>query len=426
MPYFKFGPNDIFTNTIQTHPRSEFFIYSGSTYYNSTPEVSGANVTNAGMVPTGSVSLYEWNVDRMAGDLIYPFITKGGGLDSYKTTTTGSYQKTEWGAKLTASFNYPLSASITRKWYGQDSTGDNRFTLKNVNRSVFLDNEGITDSVVTVSSSFVDALQNTLNYYTFLSDQYEYSASSGAWNKATQELNLITIPSIFYGSSIKKGSVDLKFYVSGTLIGHITDDRLNGELVQTGPAGSTGSGSVAGVVLYNEGFVILTGSWDLSDSHTEEYELNTSLKAPKWTYFAVGTTDDATGSAATGFNIPSSSFAMSFSGSQPTQVITMFAHAGRGELNHSNNPTYLEYKADRSDFNYSTGSIEYHEDPELEIKNIVSSSFSNYSASFAKETYLSKIGLYDEKDNLIGITKMAVPVKKTQDRDLTFKIKLDI
>jgi len=426
MPYFKFGPNDIFTNTIQTHPRSEFFIYSGSTYYNSTPEVSGANVTNAGMIPTGSVSLYEWNVDRMAGDLIYPFITKGGGLDSYKTTTTGSYQKTAWGSKLTASFNYPLSASITRKWYGQDSTGDNRFTLKNVNRSVFLDNEGITDSVVTVSSSFVDALQNTLNYYTFLSDQYEYAPSNGAWSKATQELNLITIPSIFYGSSIKKGSVDLKFYVSGTLIGHITDDRLNGELVQTGPAGSTGSGSVAGVVLYNEGFVILTGSWDLSDSHTEEYELNTSLKAPKWTYFAAGAPDDPTGSAATGFDIPSSSFAMSFSGSQPTQVITMFAHAGRGELNHSNNPTYLEYKADRSDFNYSTGSIEYHEDPELEIKNIVSSSFSNYSASFAKETYLSKIGLYDEKDNLIGITKMAVPVKKTQDRDLTFKIKLDI
>tara|TARA_R110002153_G_scaffold1580_4_gene8071 strand:+ start:3955 stop:5235 length:1281 start_codon:yes stop_codon:yes gene_type:complete len=426
MPYFKFGPNDIFTNTIQTHPRSEFFIYSGSTYYNSTPEVSGANVTNAGMIPTGSVSLYEWNIDRMAGDLIYPFITKGGGLDSYKTTTTGSYQKTAWGDLLTASFNYPLSASITRKWYGQDSTGDNRFTLKNVNRSVFLDNEGITDSVVTVSSSFVDALQNTLNHYTFLSDQYEYSASNGAWNKATQELNLITIPSIFYGSSIKKGSVDLKFYVSGTLIGHITDDRRNGELVQTAPAGSTGSGSVAGVVLYNEGFVILTGSWDLSDSHTEEYELNKSLKAPKWTYFGVGAPDDITGSAATGFDIPSSSFAMSFSGSQPTQVVTMFAHAGRGELNHSNNPTYLEYKADRSDFNYSTGSIEYFEDPELGIKNIVSSSFSNYSASFAKETYLSKIGLYDEKDNLIGITKMAVPVKKTQDRDLTFKIKLDI
>lgn len=426
MPYFKFGPNDIFTNTIETQPRSEFFIYSGSSYYNSNPEVTGAYVENAGMVPTGYVSLYELNIDRPTGQLIYPFITKGGGLDSYKTATTGSYQETAWGDLLTASFNYPLSASITRKWYGQDSTGDNRFTLKNVNRSVFLDHNNITDSVVTVSSSFVDALQNTLNYYTFLSDQYEYAPSNGAWSKATQELNLITIPSIFYGSSIKKGSVDLKFYVSGTLIAQATDDRRNGELVQVAPVGSTGSGSVAGVVLYNEGFVILTGSWDLSDSHTEEYELNESLKAPKWTYFGVGAPDDLTGSAATGFNVPSSSFAMSFSGSQPTQVITMFAHAGRGELNHSNNPTYLEYKADRSDFNYSTGSTEYFEDPELGVKNIVSSSFSNYSASFAKETYLSKIGLYDEKNNLIGITKMAVPVKKTQDRDLTFKIKLDI
>ena len=88
-------------------------------------------------------------------------------------------------------------------------------------------------------------------------------------NKATQELNLISIPSIFYGSSIKKGSVDLKYYISGSLIGQARDINKNGELIQVGPSGSVGSGSVAGVVLYTEGFLVLTGSWDLDPTPQE-------------------------------------------------------------------------------------------------------------------------------------------------------------
>ena len=62
----------------------------------------------------------------------------------------------------------------------------------------------------------------------------------------------------------------------------------------------------------------------------------------------------------------------------------------------------------------------------VSIKNIVSGAYSPQSASFAKETYISKIGIYDEDRNLIAIAKMATPVKKTEDRDFTFKLKLDI
>ena len=34
--------------------------------------------------------------------------------------------------------------------------------------------------------------------------------------------------------------------------------------------------------------------------------------------------------------------------------------------------------------------------------------------------------IYDENKNLIGIAKLSKPVKKTEGRDLTFKIKLDL
>ena len=118
----------------------------------------------------------------------------------------------------------------------------------------------------------IDSLRTALNSYKVLSPSYAYSSSLG--NKGNQELRLVSIPSIFYGSSIQKGSVSCKFYVSGTLISELRDDMKNGQLRQVSSSNDgvtvTPSSSVAGVVMYNEGFLILTGSWYLS-SHTENY-----------------------------------------------------------------------------------------------------------------------------------------------------------
>ena len=68
----------------------------------------------------------------------------------------------------------------------------------------------------------------------------------------------------------------------------------------------------------------------------------------------------------------------------------------------------------------------YIESDTIEVKNIVSSSYPDPTGSFEKTTYISKIGIYDDDKNLIGIAKVATPVRKTVERDFTFKIKLDI
>ena len=81
-------------------------------------------------------------------------------------------------------------------------------------------------------------------------------------------MRLVSIPSTYYGSSIKKGSINCKWYLTGTLIAELQDIKRNGELIQTGPVGSVGSGSVAGVALYNEGFILITGSWSLHPTYT--------------------------------------------------------------------------------------------------------------------------------------------------------------
>ena len=63
---------------------------------------------------------------------------------------------------------------------------------------------------------------------------YLYSSSLG--DKLTQEMRIASIPSIFYGSSIKKGSVSVKVYISGTLAAQLVDNLQNGELRQVLPS----------------------------------------------------------------------------------------------------------------------------------------------------------------------------------------------
>jgi hypothetical protein len=383
---YKFKPSDLLHNRIKTHPHTEFFIYDRKVYYNKKPELKG-QFTSSTYPTIGHVNINEINVDRTQQQLIYPFITKEGSLTSFSTVSTSQFNNDfVYGDVVTGS--YPLEATITRTRYA-----------------------------IGQSRPHIQALQNTLNYYAPISRHYEYSGIYG--NKSTQELSLIDIPSIFYGTKIKKGTIDCKFYVSGTLVGQLQDINENGELIQTGPPGSNGSGSVAGVALYNEGFLVITGSWSLDDGHTEPYIPGELATTPKWLYFA------STGGPGIDENLASSSFDLSFDGTTYVSTITMFAHANQGELNHSNNPSYLKFGQEEKRTPI-TGSKAYKENTKVEIKNIVQSPYNDPTASFSKQTYISKVGIYDEHKNLIAIAKLAKPLRKRIEDQYTIKLALDI
>ncbi len=49
-----------------------------------------------------------------------------------------------------------------------------------------------------------------------------------------------------------------------------------------------------------------------------------------------------------------------------------------------------------------------------------------YNEEFEKQVFISQIGIFDEKKNLIGIAKLANPVLKKETDSFTFKIKLDL
>jgi len=415
MPLYKFGAGDVFYNSIKTHPSSSFFIYDSKIYLNNTSEQPGAFVDNTPGVPVGHVSLLELNVDRVASDtgrvigvssstaaknvpdtgVIFPWVPKTSqGLAPKNYTRLQYTNDFDLGDIITGS--YQLSASIVRQ--------------------LFPASEGFNDVSLTGS-----AIRNSLDYAKRLGQHYDFPSGSSV------DTNFIKIPSIFYGSEIKKGSVQLDFYITGTLAARLRDSRYNGALIQeSGAYSSAQDGQIAGVVLYNEGFVILTGSWDLDSGPTlnDRYDSTVATNSnPRWIRFALGANDQVAGGSSV--TNGSASYDLQFAGTQRVPNVTMLAHADRGELNYSNNPTYIEYQVNTASYNPVTASYLYSE-RELTIKNISSASYADPTGSLKKTTYITKVGIYDESKRLIGIASVAKPVKKTEERDLTFKLKMDI
>ena len=381
MALFKFDKDDIFINTLVAYPETSFYIVSGNVYLDNMPHLGQTNSD----VPDGYLSLYELNNDKTVGQKIYPELFKDWQRQNFKYYTEASLNaKYSYGDIITGS--YDLSASISVDRYATNS-----------------------------SRRKINSLRNSLDHYSIHSKHLAYNSSLG--DKSTQEITLVSIPSIFYGERIKKGSVKLDYYVSGTLVGTLEDKNYNGELIQTAPVGSTGSGSVAGCVLYKEGTVLLTGSWTL-DSTSLAYYGGASVS--KWTQFGSGLHKNI--SALT--TLPSASFNLSFQSVTHTNTLMMMAHAKYGECNYSNNPTYKDYSHPNNGVAL-TSSVSFVESS-VPPKNITDTPLTDVTPKLKRETYISKVAIYDKDRNLIGYAKVATPVRKTEDRQYTFKLKLDL
>ena len=388
----KFGSDDLFTNRLTAAPETEFVLYSGSILLNSHKHL-GRNT------PSGSLSLYEMNVDRVqvhdSSSFIYAFAVKDGSYNSFRSITKSDYVAKAFGADLTSS--YPLTSSVSRDYIAATAISSAA--------------EGSTDAFFTARKKMI-ALGNTLNSYRSLSDSYAYTGSmiSGA-------VNMVSMPSIFYGAAIKKGSISLKFYYTGTLMDEARDERHNGQLIST--MGET-SGTVVGVALYSEGFLLLTSSQAIYPANYDDYTESGDQQLASWQYFGAYSSSNAQ-------RYPSASLgSISFRGQNTIPTLTMFAHAPAGYLNSSQNPTWISSSQVSWRNNISSTSASFIEPSDLKITNTVDSEYCNFDARFEKQVFISKIGIYDKDKNLIAIAKLANPVRKRESDSYTFKLKLDM
>jgi len=452
MPKKKFGPDDVFYNTLKTYPQFTLERYFNQSYINN-------RQTQGNRVQSGSISLYELNVDREYGDeLATPFITKGENVNDFVfTNTTGlttapEYVQASQGTNISSS--YPMTSSVSRE-----------LLVGNGSSAPFSGFAEIAGVAETGSIRKIIALENALNANKIFSQKFDFSeyyvsgiisgdgavASGDIKNAASpvhKYMSLFVVPQVFKYQKINPGSVELNFYVTGTLAASAKDSKRNGELVETfGPR----VGGTIGTVSYTDGVLVLTGNYSLDNTVSDGYlcpitgtsattpgpgkvTLQTAWKdRPKWVHFGayqsfIRSSDSVLSQS---YGPVSSSYEFKFEGTNTIPTLTMFAHADKNEFNWSNNLTYLDRDvATGSIYQHivvaQTGSSFYKEKEYLPVKNTISSSFANYSASYEDQTFISKINIFDKDGNIIAVAKLAKPVTKTNSTDYTFKLKIDI
>ncbi len=433
---YELSKDDVLYNTIKTYPSYNLFIYQGKMYINGRAPHTGS----------GGLTVYNINNHRVSGSRaerikgsvkVYPFINSAGSKQDFRHRVPNPMVKLFSGDKGYTGPNnfmstqpygvYPMEGIIT------GSYSDFAYISRNlaapttsITTTFFNIATGQQDTTTIALSASINlsasALQNISKQYLYKSRHYNLSSSVLGRDLITSTVNFISIPKLFYGSSIKPGSINLNYYITGSKIASCSDHRQNGELVET--TGSN-SGSVVGLVYYKEGIIMLTSSTNLETGPVGgakpanygriEYVPSTAVSS-SWLYFGT-TLNDGTGSSAT---LTSASYDLSFKGTTKVNTMTITAIAPMNELNHSNNPTYKDYRV----LTPSTSSSTFFTENINKIKNVSSASYT--SSSFKKTTYISKIRVYDENNNLLGIASLARPVKKQEENEFIFKLSLDI
>ena len=382
MSKFKFNKEDVYVNRTKTYPDYKIFVNDANVTINNDVVTNASSATSAGYQ-----SLYEYNFDTRF-EYIHPFITDG--------------------------------ENVTKQLF-RKNIGTNDFTIsgsQNPNQIIYSNllsapGANITSSYLAMTASLKREMPINTNRFRVLrriAKNYHLYSRSFELQETEEQESIINIPQVMFGSAIKKGSVELNFYATGTLVATATDYRQNGELVQMNGTGSV-SGSVVGLVFYNEGLIFLSSS----------AELYATSSMNRWLDFGTGLHD---GTAA-GSGLEERSFEIKYKGTNYVNTMTMFCHARAGELNLSNNPTSIDWSEETQFTISDTGSVRGFEERQKKVKNVVSSSIENLNDDFKKTTFISKINMYNDKGNLIGVASLAQPIRKEENNDYTFKIELD-
>jgi hypothetical protein len=203
------------------------------------------------------------------------------------------------------------------------------------------------------------------NYYSLI----DYNYTPTFTGSQTTKFRVITIPEIYYDRQILTGSF--------TASDHDNDSGDLRTIYDNGRGGIySGSltGTLIGNIFYSEGLVVLKAG-GLNETTSGEY----------------GATD-----VSNGF------WKMSFKGVNKIPVKIFRCRAPAGQLNASTNPTF-----------YYTAGIdsEYHGDRVRMLSESVA--------------YVSVIGLYNDRYELVASAHLAQPIRKKESEDILFKIRMD-
>lgn len=398
--FFKFKENDIFRQTIVTYPTNNFmFLYDDDGEFKvllNNPLTSGS----AASIRTDSFNLTEVNVDRTGSQVIYPFMDKLSSQDWISHVSTASFHSTLWGGKITGTY-----------------LGHNTITR---------------DYIANTQNWLYKSLKNVWNSYSKLNADFNFE------NFPTSS-SVLLIPRQYCQSAIKKGSVIATIFsnrsgagLSNTVSIHKAQDIYKDGILRVIEDGMPSShaystiGNKVGFVLYDHGVVLFqSASIHGYDAVSNEAFLKTSAQNFEWSSGSDNVYNWKWFSDKFFCNKEENlAFcSLQFQGINKIENITLMCHAKNGQLNTSMNPTFLERQSNI--FLTQTSQSTFTENSNMQIKNTISSSH-NILEDFEKQVYISKIYVYDENKELLGVAKLANPVVKKESNDYTFKLGFDL
>jgi len=269
--------------------------------------------------------------------------------------------------------------------------------------------------------------------------QFTAPFSNPATTDYIDEAIFVNIKRLFARDRVKPQTFAMQFYTSATL--DRVADPVNGTFTNTdetseigsailtdagqgtqfgfgGQVGdiafSTLSSNVVGNLFYDQGIIVLDAKKVLSGTQHVSGTIdamssggttvigsasgNTNAKfIPD--FFVSGSIDDIVDHLASCRFSSGSLTALTFQNVTNINSTLVFCRATADEFNYSSNPTFTD----------ADGNIIVIDDPTTD-------------RTFS---YITTVGLYDANDNLLAVAKMSRPIEKNDEKDLTFRVRLD-
>lgn len=237
------------------------------------------------------------------------------------------------------------------------------------------------DGPFTASVDIVDAEQGATNrqlyqsilnlyrHYSLLNDDYT-SLFTGS---ETTRFRVITVPEIYYDREILTGSF------SASDLDNAGNERKLYDNGRGGIYSGSLSGTIVGNIFYSEGLIVLKGGGLNDESNSNDFGENSPTNF-KWR--------------------------CNFQGVHKIPTTIFRCRAPAGQLNASSNPTFYHVPQDINDVHQGEREIVLLQESEPGV-------------------YVTAVGLYNEDYELVGVARLAQPVKKTEAQDLLFRIRLD-
>lgn len=374
-----------------------------------------------------------------------------------------------------------ISGSSTRKTYAVFVTGgvgpgvtsslfqtvfDQDYTLQTANEVIDL-TVGIFSGSATVAacSTGVDSagkllfpsqslmMREKINIYrqyaqTLLGDadsQFTAPFSNSTTTDKIDEAIFINVKRLFARDKIKPQTFAMQFYSTGVIDGTTTGQPDYSNLNKTSTSGSTiltdaglgtefsfggqvgdvatsaDSSNKVGNLFYDQGILVLdakkvmSGTQHVSgvidglragtflDANSGQVIIGSSVGNPSAKFipdfFVSASIDDIVDHLASCRFSSGSLTAMTFQNVTNINSTLVFCRATADEFNYSSNPTFTD----------NDGNIVVIDDPTTD-------------RTFS---YITSVGLYDANDNLLAVAKMSRPIEKNDEKDLTFRVRLD-